>query len=821
MMHPNREGVGGINELDADKDVTLVDVHAEVKMDANIQVVTTAAPITIDAQVPKASAPMRERGVVIQDPKETAATSVTVHTEDEAFARQLEAELNANTNWNEVIEQRIDEEAEELKRHLQIVVNDDDDVYTEATPLASKVPFVDYQIHHENNKPYYKMIRADETHKLFLSFITLLKNFDREDLETLWKLVKERFESTEPKNFSDDFLLNTFKIMFEKHDMILLVEKKYPLTHFTLEQMLNNVRLEVKEESKMSLELLRLIITDVSYTLMLFGLTKDAVYLMLLDRKKVIITEDSIRQALRLDDADVMINAQVDDLSFHNTKYTSLVLTQKVFANMRRIGKGFLGVETPLFDAMLVQQQVQDVAEVNVEDEDDNERVRKLEKKRRTTHSGLKRLRKVGTTQRVESLIDTVVDDQEDASKQGGGGGINELDADKDVTLVDVHAEVKMDANIQDTDEAEPAEVEEVLEVVTAAKLMTEVVTTAAPITIDAQVPKASAPRRRRGVVIQDPEETATTSVTVHTEAEELKRHLQIVVNDDDDDVYTEATPLASKVPFVDYQIHHENNKPYYKMIKADETYKLFLSFITLLKNFDREDLETLWKLVKERFESTEPKNFSDDFLLNTFKIMFEKHDMILLVEKKYPLTHFTLEQMLNNVRLEVKEESKMSLELLRSVKVKGLTETEYQLAHLFTKALPKECFEYLVHRIAKKNVEKVEEHLIAEEIEKLVEGMENVGEDKADNFIRNSPNDPDTRSDPESYKGSLEVEKTAKVQPVNTIEVEEESSEDDYELRRMEKGNNVEETRNTPSPTTIRSLRILSTLISSDTKKL
>nr|GEY63225.1 integrase, catalytic region, zinc finger, CCHC-type, peptidase aspartic, catalytic [Tanacetum cinerariifolium] len=40
--------------------------------------------------------------------------------------------------------------------------------------------------------------------------------------------------------------------------MILLVEKKYPLKKFTLEQMLNNVRLEVEEESEMSLELLRL-----------------------------------------------------------------------------------------------------------------------------------------------------------------------------------------------------------------------------------------------------------------------------------------------------------------------------------------------------------------------------------------------------------------------------------------------------------------------------------------------------------------------------------------------------------------------------------
>nr|GEV61882.1 copia protein [Tanacetum cinerariifolium] len=345
--------------------------------------------------------------------------------------------------------------------------------------------------------------------------------------------------------------------------------------------------------------------------------------------------------------------------------------------------------------------------------------------------------------------------------------------------------------SMQDIDEEEPAKVEEVLEVVKAAKLMTEVVTTAQPTTTAAQVSKASAPRRRRGVVIQDLEET-TTSVIMHSEvqsknkeaelnaninwndvieqvkrnekqdnavmryqalkrkhvteaqarknmmihlknlasfkmdffkgmtyseirpifkklynliqaflekvkdevtvqeegnkrqdesleqeiakkqrmdeeAEELKRHLQIVANDDDD-VHTKATPLASKVPVVDYQIHYENNKPYYKIIRADGTHRLFLSFITLLKNFDREDLEALWKLVKERFETIKPKNFSDDFLINTLKIMFEKPnvEMLLLVEKKYPLAYFTLQQMLDNVRLEVEKESEMSLELPR-----------------------------------------------------------------------------------------------------------------------------------------------------------
>nr|GEZ22637.1 hypothetical protein [Tanacetum cinerariifolium] len=387
-------------------------------------------------------------------------------------------------------------------------------------------------------------------------------------------------------------------------------------------------------------------------------------------------------------------------------EYTSLALTQKVSANMRRIRKGFSGVDTPLFDGMLVSQQAQDVEDATEDEDDVNEK-------------------------------------------------IVELDADENLTLKEVDAEVTMDADVQgrleesqakvyhldiehakkvltmqDTDEAEPAEVEEVIKIVTAAKLMTKVVTTAATTITAAQVPKASASRIRRGVIIQDPKEVATTSIIMQSEndvvdqvkrkesqdntviryqdlkrkpvteayarknmmvylknmagfkmdffrgmtytdirpifekhynlnqaflerveeevtgqeeegskrkddspeqraakkqktdeeIEELKTHLHIVPNDDDDDVYTESTHLALKVRVVDYQIHHEHNKPYYKIIKADGTHQLFLSFITLLKNFDREDLEMLWKLVQERFQSSEPNSFSDDFLLNTLK---------------------------------------------------------------------------------------------------------------------------------------------------------------------------------------------------------
>nr|GEV27119.1 hypothetical protein [Tanacetum cinerariifolium] len=134
--------------------------------------------------------------------------------------------------------QKLDEEVEEIKKHLQIVSNDEDDVYTKAIPLARKVPVVDYEIYTENNKPYYKIIRADESPQLFLSFLSLLRNFDTEDLEKL------------------DVQAQVWKNQRSVHG---LAKRRYPLSRFTLDQMLNNVRLEVEEEREVSLELLRFV----------------------------------------------------------------------------------------------------------------------------------------------------------------------------------------------------------------------------------------------------------------------------------------------------------------------------------------------------------------------------------------------------------------------------------------------------------------------------------------------------------------------------------------------------------------------------------
>nr|GFC95269.1 hypothetical protein [Tanacetum cinerariifolium] len=51
----------------------------------------------------------------------------------------------------------------------------------------------------------------------------------------------------------------------------------------------------------------------------------------------------------------LIIQAPVGDLSTHTIRFISPALSQKVFADMRRVGKGFSWVESPLFEAHVAE----------------------------------------------------------------------------------------------------------------------------------------------------------------------------------------------------------------------------------------------------------------------------------------------------------------------------------------------------------------------------------------------------------------------------------------------------------------------------------
>nr|GEZ04966.1 hypothetical protein [Tanacetum cinerariifolium] len=165
---------------------------------------------------------------------------------------QLEEEENkAIQSINETPTQKaakrgkLNEKVEDLKQHLEIVPDEDDDVYIEASPLARKVPVVDYEIIHLNNKSHYKMIRADGTHQL------------PDGQAQVWKNQRTVHGQAKVKSWKLLESCSVHIITFTNTQLILLVERRYPLLRFTLDQMLNAVRLRVKDQSEMSLELLR------------------------------------------------------------------------------------------------------------------------------------------------------------------------------------------------------------------------------------------------------------------------------------------------------------------------------------------------------------------------------------------------------------------------------------------------------------------------------------------------------------------------------------------------------------------------------------
>ncbi|GKB26092.1 hypothetical protein Tco_0865493 [Tanacetum coccineum] len=245
----------------------------------------------------------------------------------------------------------------------------------------------------------------------------------------------------------------------------------------------------------------------------------------------------------------VFVNQQLGDMTHHKRIFVSPSHIKKIFANMKREGKGFSGAITPLFDTMMVQA-TEDLGkgselptdthptpiitqpsssktqkkhksrrtqrkEIEVpQDESPNEenvptpsndplpseeaktaqakeivslkkRVKKLERKQRSRTSRLKRLKKVGAASRVESSKD------------------------KD-SLVTTTGEVVTTANVRVTTVSAPTTT---IDEMTLAQTLIEIkaakpkaITTAAT-TVTAAVTRP----KEKGVVIQDSNETTTT----------------------------------------------------------------------------------------------------------------------------------------------------------------------------------------------------------------------------------------------------------------------------------------------------------------------
>nr|GEV36826.1 hypothetical protein [Tanacetum cinerariifolium] len=76
---------------------------------------------------------------------------------------------------------------EKLKEIIELIPVEE--VYVEA--LQVKHPIIDWEVHTEGERSYWKITRLGGSTTSYQFFVDLLKHFDREDLTQLWALVKE------------------------------------------------------------------------------------------------------------------------------------------------------------------------------------------------------------------------------------------------------------------------------------------------------------------------------------------------------------------------------------------------------------------------------------------------------------------------------------------------------------------------------------------------------------------------------------------------------------------------------------------------------
>ncbi|GJU68863.1 hypothetical protein Tco_1255122 [Tanacetum coccineum] len=185
------------------------------------------------------------------------------------------------------------EEEEHLKTFLKLVPNKegiiDYEVLEKRFPIINWVSKFYHLDRHGAECIYYRIFRSDGTSRWIKTFSKMVTMFDRLDLEELYNLVMQRFESTMPEgvdlvlwgdlrtmfniNIEDDIWKGQEKWILRSwnfyencrvHTLILedgteihmLAKRKYPLTKETLERMLS-LKLIVESASESAYNLLR------------------------------------------------------------------------------------------------------------------------------------------------------------------------------------------------------------------------------------------------------------------------------------------------------------------------------------------------------------------------------------------------------------------------------------------------------------------------------------------------------------------------------------------------------------------------------------
>nr|GEX29429.1 hypothetical protein [Tanacetum cinerariifolium] len=143
---------------------------------------------------------------------------------------------------------------------------------------------------------------------------------------------------------------------------------------------------------------------------------------------------------------------------------------------------------------------------------------------------------------------------------------------------------------------------------------------------------------------------------------EKMKEMMQLVPVED---VYVQA--LQVKHPIIDWKVHTEGKRSYWKIIRLGGSLACYQFFIDLLKQLNREDLNQLWDLVKEYLSIRPATKWKLYNLSGVNHVTAKDKEIFMLVEKDYPLRK-GLALVMISYKLQVENYSQMAEDLIRKI---------------------------------------------------------------------------------------------------------------------------------------------------------
>nr|GEW86472.1 ribonuclease H-like domain-containing protein [Tanacetum cinerariifolium] len=177
----------------------------------------------------------------------------------ESFKKLREAKVSGSESTQEIPSNDPKEMSEEdIQNMLEIVPV----LEFKVEALQVKYPIIDWEIHTEGSRVYRKIIRVGGITEAYKIFEDMLKGFDKEDLVALWNLVKEKFSSAVHSKDKEKALQVELKSDYgvhhvsltRGHDIFMLTEKDYPLSNVVMILMLSG-KLQVEEDNEMARDL--------------------------------------------------------------------------------------------------------------------------------------------------------------------------------------------------------------------------------------------------------------------------------------------------------------------------------------------------------------------------------------------------------------------------------------------------------------------------------------------------------------------------------------------------------------------------------------